>query len=163
MYTLEQKIDICLRYIATDSAVSKRSLRAMAAEALQSGKTAVHNTPDTDTVLLDLLKEIGISPHLTGHRMLVHSISMVIAEPDRLKNMGKLSTDVGDKFEVSGNHVEGAIRKAIKSAFDKNDIGHLRTIFGGTINVRKGVPLPREFIVICANEVLRRTGKPIII
>ena len=163
MYTLEQKLDIVLRYIATNSEVEKRSLKSMAMEALQSGKTAVHNTPDTDTALLDLLREIGISPHLSGHRMVVHAVSLVIAEPTRLNRMTKLYEDIGNIVGVTQRQVEKAIRTAIMSAFNKNEIGHMRAIFGNTIDIRKGTPMARELIVACANEVLRRTGKPIIL
>lgn len=161
-YTLEQKIDIVLRYIATDRDTEKSRLKVMAAEALQSGKTAVHNTPDIDTAILDLLREVGISAHLNGHRALVHAISLVISDPTRIRKACGLYSDVGKIVGTNSSQVEKTMRTAIESAFNKNSHGHMREVFGYTVDIAKGRPRNREFIIICVNEVLRRTGKPVI-
>lgn len=163
VYTLEQKVDIILRYITSDNPVEIDRLTAMAAEALQSGKTSVYNTPDTDTAILELLKEVGISERLSGHLGLLYAISLVISDKSYAWNMGKLYAAVGEARGTTGERVSRVIRGAIESAFNKNGPGHMREIFGNTIHCDKGKPLNQEFIVTCANEVLRRTGKPIIV
>ena len=162
MYTLEEKVDLVLRYIATDNSTEKGRLQAMAAKMLQADKVVIHSTPDADNVILDLLREIGISAHYNGHCALAHAISLVIDDPSRIRKACVLYADVGKHIGVRSSQVEKTMRTAIESAFNKNTHEHMQKVFGHTIDIAKGRPRNREFIIACANEVLRRTGKPVI-
>lgn len=153
--TLEQKNDICLRYIAARDAVRLNEIRDEAINALHSEATHSRNTT-TDDAIDDLLKELGVPSNIWGHRYLHHAIRLCKEEPTYIDQITKrLYPTVAKANNTTPNRAERAIRHSIESAFLHGDPEAQYKVFGNTI-AATGRPTNSAFITACAQEVKRR-------
>ena len=161
MFTVEQKVDLILRYIATSDKKQKTELKQAVVDALENGtRHEVNTSIAIDNATVDLLKKIGVPPHLKGHPAIIHAVRLVITDRGYIDMITKrLYPDVAKLVGSTPSRVERSIRHAIECAFDRGDAGSLYRIFGNFVNNNKGKPTNSEFIVFCANEVsLRLNG-----
>lgn len=157
MVTLENKIDIILRYIATDDETLKAQLREEASNALLTDTTPAHISPDIDDVIEDLLKEIGIPCHLKGHEHLCCAIKLCYSDKKYIEQITKeLYPTVSVRCDTTSTRVERAIRHAIECVWNTRDIDNATVIFGNTLAINKGKPTNGEFLSACTKEVKRR-------
>lgn len=161
MVTLEQKIDIILRYIATEDETELVSLKEAAFAALQSDVpyTPAHDDHEDilDNIIEDLLKEIGIPCHLKGHAHLCCALKLCYSDKEYIDAMTKLMYPVvAAHCDTTATRVERAIRHAIECVWNSRDIENAMAIFGNTISIDKGKPTNSEFIAACAATVKRR-------
>lgn len=153
-YTLEQKVDICLRYITSNNIKDIAALRRLALEALQSD-TAVN----TDDMIEDLLIEIGMPPHLIGYDCVYHALRMIISDSKYLDDItNNLYTEVAKQIKPGYTKyaVERNIRKAVEETFNRGDLDRIRELFGGTVHVNKGKLTNHEFLYFSSRELRRR-------
>lgn len=158
MYTLEQKVDIVLRYITTNDLEELGRLHDMAEEALaQSSNHIVEQTEMTE-IIAEMLKEIGIPRHYTGHKFLIHAINLASQDNTYLdRNVTKkLYPKVAATFNTTPSAVERNMRTAINYVFLCGDSEIIEEYFGNTIPLDKGHVTNNEFIAVCADEARRK-------
>jgi hypothetical protein len=156
-YTLEQKVDICLRYIASNNMRDVAELRRRAIEALQSETVA--QPINYGYMVADLMKEIGVPPHLRGYDCIYHALCIILSNREYLVDItDNLYVAVADRIKpgYTKHTVERNIRKAIEATFNRGDPDHIQALFGGTVNINKGKLTNLEFLTFCERELSRR-------
>ena len=156
-YTLEQKVDICLRYITANNMRDIAELRRRALEALQSETIA--QPVNYGYMVADLMREIGVPPHLRGYDCVYNALCLILSDCEYLKDItDNLYVEVAKqtKPECTKYAVERNIRKAVEETFNRGDPDRIRELFGGTVNVNKGKLTNLEFLVFCERELRRR-------
>ena len=119
-------------------------------------------TVDVETLVTEMIHEIGIPAHIKGYQYLRHSIMMVMENLDVINSITKkLYPTVAEDFHTTSSRVERAIRHAIEVAWDRGDTETLNSIFGYTIATSKGKPTNSEFIAMVADKLrlkIKRTA-----
>lgn len=109
---------------------------------------------DTETMVTEIIHEIGIPAHIKGYQYLRHSIMLVIDNLDVINSITKkLYPTVANDFNTTASRVERAIRHAIEVAWDRGDTDVLNSIFGYTVANSKGKPTNSEFIAMIADKL----------
>lgn len=109
---------------------------------------------DTETMVTEIIHEIGIPAHIKGYQYLRHSIMLVIDNLDVINSITKkLYPTVASDFNTTASRVERAIRHAIEVAWDRGDPEVLNSIFGYTVTNTKGKPTNSEFIAMIADKL----------
>ena len=122
-------------------------------------KFSVQEGFDVETMVTEIIHEIGIPAHIKGYQYLRHAIMLVIDNMDIINSITKtLYPTVAQDFKTTPSRVERAIRHAIEVAWDRGDTEILDSIFGYTIATSKGKPTNSEFIAMIADN-LRLTNK----
>lgn len=150
--TLEDKVDICLEFIATTDMKRLPELKALAKEALR--------TPtrwSKQAHIRRLLNELEVPVHLTGYHILAEAIELVVDDNSYLSRIkSRLYPVLGDMRCVSSEAVGHCIEYAIEKTFDYGNADNLNKLFAGVPRgVHDTVP-PKKFIRRCAEEVKRR-------
>jgi Response regulator containing a CheY-like receiver domain and an HTH DNA-binding domain len=110
--------------------------------------------PETslESVVTEVLHEIGVPAHIKGYQYLREAIIMTINDMDTINSVTKiLYPEVARKFSTTPSRVERAIRHAIEVAWDRGDIETLQKFFGYTVSNVKGKPTNSEFIAMIAD------------
>ncbi len=123
--------------------------------AIGNGKRfEICENPDVETMVTEMIHEIGIPAHIKGYQYLRHAIMLVIDNLDMINSITKtLYPTVAEDFRTTSSRVERAIRHAIEVAWDRGDPDVLSSIFGYTIATSKGKPTNSEFIAMIADRL----------
>jgi two-component system response regulator (stage 0 sporulation protein A) len=157
MFTLEQKVDLILRYIATNDRGNQADLKKAIVKALQGNVIVTEKEPDIDELIFGLLREVGMPENLLGYRYIRYAIQLCYDDPEYINKMtSRLYPDVAKAFGTTSSRAERAIRHAIEVIFDRGDLEHIARIFGNTISVNKGKLANGEFLAGATNEIRRR-------
>ncbi len=117
-------------------------------------KYEICENPDVETMVTEMIHEIGIPAHIKGYQYLRHAIMLVIENLDVINSITKtLYPTVAEDFHTTSSRVERAIRHAIEVAWDRGDTEVLNSIFGYTIATSKGKPTNSEFIAMIADRL----------
>lgn len=117
-------------------------------------KLRAEGSRDVESMVTEIIHEIGIPAHIKGYQYLRESIIMVIDNLDIINSITKqLYPTVASKFNTTSSRVERAIRHAIEVAWDRGDTDVLNSIFGYTIANTKGKPTNSEFIAMIADRL----------
>ncbi|MBR5615064.1 MAG: sporulation transcription factor Spo0A [Clostridia bacterium] len=109
---------------------------------------------DVETMVTEIIHEIGIPAHIKGYQYLRYAIMLVIENLDVINSITKtLYPTVAQEFRTTSSRVERAIRHAIEVAWDRGDPDVLSSIFGYTIATSKGKPTNSEFIAMIADKL----------
>ena len=109
---------------------------------------------DVETMVTEIIHEIGIPAHIKGYQYLRHAIMMVVKDLDIINSITKeLYPTVAKDFNTTPSRVERAIRHAIEVAWDRGDTEVLNSFFGYTIANSKGKPTNSEFIAMIADKL----------
>ncbi len=107
-----------------------------------------------ETMVTELLHEIGIPAHIKGYHYLRESIMMSIEENDILNAVTKiLYPTVAKRYQTTSSRVERAIRHAIEVAWSRGKLDTLEELFGYTVSNGKGKPTNSEFIALVADTI----------
>ncbi len=110
--------------------------------------------PDMETMVTEVIHEIGIPAHIKGYQYLRRAIMMVVDNLDVINSITKeLYPTVAKEFKTTASRVERAIRHAIEVAWDRGDTEVLNSFFGYTIANSKGKPTNSEFIAMIADRL----------
>ena len=114
--------------------------------------------PDLETMVTDIIHEIGVPAHIKGYQYLREAIILTVGDMEIINAVTKvLYPAVAKKYGTTPSRVERAIRHAIEVAWDRGDIETLQRIFGYTVSNVKGKPTNSECIAMIAdNLTLRR-------
>ncbi len=107
-----------------------------------------------ETVVTEVIHEIGVPAHIKGYQYLREAIILAINDMDVINAVTKvLYPDVAKKFGTTPSRVERAIRHAIEVAWDRGDLEVLQKFFGYTVSNIKGKPTNSEFIAMIADRL----------
>ena len=109
---------------------------------------------DLETVVTDIIHEIGVPAHIKGYQYLREAIILTIKDMDMINAVTKvLYPEVAKHFGTTPSRVERAIRHAIEVAWDRGDVETLQRFFGYTVSGIKGKPTNSEFIAMIADNL----------
>jgi two-component system response regulator (stage 0 sporulation protein A) len=157
MYTVEEKLDLVMRYTTTEDNQARSKLKRQIADALATGGSPAHKSADMHDVILDVLRDIGIQSNLLGYDYLVTAIELVYMNRTLLHAMTKkLYPEIAKMYTSTASRVERAMRHAVEVAFDYNACVNVERIFGNIVNPSTGKIANGQFIAACVMEVERR-------
>lgn len=117
-------------------------------------KSEIMSQEDLETMVTDMIHEIGIPAHIKGYHYLRDSILMAIDDMDVLNAITKvLYPTVAKKNQTTSSRVERAIRHAIEVAWSRGKLDTLEALFGYTVSTGKGKPTNSEFIALVADTI----------
>lgn len=103
----------------------------------------------------NILKELGMPCSIKGYFFVRRAIELAVEDINIVHYVTKkLYPTIAKEFDTTPNRVERAIRHAIEVCCDRGDEVKLYSIFGYTINSRKGKPTNSEFVSMIANDIL---------
>ena len=159
MFTLEQKVDLVMRYIAS-SRTQQNQLKKAIIEALnEEGGVVVpvDYSADVTKMTADILKDLGVAPHMIGYAYTLDAVRLIYGDSTYLKALTKrLYPAIAAKHNAKPYCIERAIRYSIEYMFDKGDLKNIHAIFGNTISVSKGKVTNTVFLSHITNELHRR-------
>lgn len=160
MFTLEQKVDLILRYIASSDNAQRSQLKKQVVKALTGDDPDAPTPPTVDDIIYDLFKTIGVPQHLKGYEYATRAIKLCILDPSYISRISYgLYPDIAHLYGVHWKSVEICIRRAIEITFKNGNLENVARVFGNTVNIDTGKLTSREFITACYNEVTRRMKK----
>jgi len=161
MTTLEEKIDLVLRWIMTDDSLEKMDIEMQISKILNDTSTNAQPSETETEIIKSYLLEIGIMPNLAGFRYLTRAIELYRDRRDYYREgiTSRLYPDVARWFDTTPPRVERSIRHAIETAYD-GGLGykHHAADFSSSVNFKKGKCTNSAFIAIC-DEVIERRMK----
>ena len=165
MFTLEQKINICLEYISTHDLNRLVELRKLAAEALESTDSTTNSIPnsndiptiDLEDMIDDLLKDLGAPCDLAGYDGLACCIKLVVMDKTYLTQIvDRLYFDAANRVGTTVSRLERRMRHVVERIFDCGNMYNVQSVFGNTIRSDSGKLTNSEFIAASAKEIRRR-------
>ena len=107
-----------------------------------------------ETMVTNIIHEIGVPAHIKGYQYLREAIIIAIEDMDVINAITKvLYPQVAKTFQTTPSRVERAIRHAIEVAWDRGDLDTLQRFFGYTVSNTKGKPTNSEFIALIADKL----------
>lgn len=167
MITLERKIDICLRYLASEDAVEREMLRADARAILDAEVTAYAEeaAPEPTHVLHmaeDLLTEVGVPANMNGFEYLVAILTQIVTDDIRVCRgniTSRLYPAAAERFGTNWHNVERCVRNAVDYVFLNTAPDVLTHWFGNSVSTAKsGRATNSQFIAALAIALRRRVG-----
>ncbi len=146
-----------------DTEYLKSRIRRLASEkaAPSIKKELSENDPELESVVTEIIHEIGIPAHIKGYQYLREAIIRTVENMDIINAVTKvLYPEVAEKFGTTPSRVERAIRHAIEVAWDRGNVETLQRFFGYTVSGIKGKPTNSEFIAMIADRLyLQKKGE----
>ena len=126
-------------------------------ESLRVGPKRLPDKTGIETMVTNIIHEIGVPAHIKGYQYLREAIILTIHDMDMINAVTKaLYPEVARKFGTTPSRVERAIRHAIEVAWDRGDVETLQKYFGYTVSGIKGKPTNSEFIAMIADNLSLR-------
>ena len=117
-------------------------------------KAPAKNTTSIETLVTNIIHEIGVPAHIKGYQYLREAIIIAVGDMDVINAITKvLYPQVAKTFQTTPSRVERAIRHAIEVAWDRGDLDTLQRFFGYTVSNTKGKPTNSEFIALIADKL----------
>ena len=149
MRTLEQKVDILVRYCAAESEQARRYYHADLQSILTSGERM-----DARRSIDRALSDLGIPDHLLGYAYLQAAIDLVVRQPEAAYAVtGCVYPAVAMRYSTTAQLVERAIRHAVERGWSRCDESMREMYFGGKLRPGRRKPTNAEFIARIANVV----------
>ena len=149
MRTLEQKVDILVRYCAAESEQARRYYHADLQSILTSGERM-----DARRSIDRALSDLGIPAHLLGYAYLQAAIDLVVRQPEAAYAVtGCVYPAVAMRYSTTAQLVERAIRHAVERGWSRCDESMREMYFGGKLRPGRRKPTNAEFIARIANVV----------
>ena len=115
---------------------------------------AAEPEPSLESVVTDVIHEIGVPAHIKGYQYLREAILLTIDDMDIINSVTKvLYPEVARRYSTTPSRVERAVRHAIEVAWDRGDLETLQRYFGYTVSNTKGKPTNSEFIAMIADRI----------
>ncbi len=156
MSILEMKVDALMRLCAAEKESDRRQIREEVRRLLVTRQLGKANA-DPETVIRQILLELGAPDHLLGHAYVVEAILLVVEDRTYIDSITfGLYPQLAVKFDTTAARVERAIRHMIEVTWSRADLDVLSEYFGNTVSVDKGKPTNGEFIARLSNVVKQR-------
>lgn len=153
MSHLEKQVNALMRLCTAEKEADRQKARTevMALLGSQSGST------DPETLIREILLELGAPENLLGHPFMVEAILLVVEDRTYIDNVVfGLYPQVAAHFDTTAARVERALRHLVEVIFDRGDWAVLQRYFGNTISPSRGKTTNSEFIARIANVVKQR-------
>ncbi len=112
------------------------------------------NSDNLETIITNVIHEIGVPAHIKGYNYLREAISLCIKDKEFINSITKmLYPTVARSYQTTSSRVERAIRHAIEVAWSRGREEILNSIFGYTIDTNKGKPTNGEFIAMISDSI----------
>lgn len=113
--------------------------------------------PDLEVLVTDIIRQIGIPPHIKGYQYLRSAIIICVENPELLESVTKeLYPTVAEIYGTTSSRVERAIRHAIEVAWDRGNLDNLSSCLGYNIQSR-GKPTNSELIALISDRLRLQT------
>ena len=123
-------------------------------ESLRVGPKRLPDKTGIETMVTNIIHEIGVPAHIKGYQYLREAIILAVNDMDVINAITKvLYPQVAKTFGTTPSRVERAIRHAIEVAWDRGDLDTLQRFFGYTVSNTKGKPTNSEFIALIADKL----------
>lgn len=107
-----------------------------------------------ETVITDLLHELGVPANLKGYQYLRTAILLTYHDMGLLGHITKgLYPCIAQEFETTASRVERGIRHAIEVAWNRGNMQVIHRIFRYTISAEKSKPTNSEFIAMLSDKL----------
>ena len=124
--------------------------------------TEISDSSDLETVVTDILHQIGVPAHIRGYHYLREAIIISVQNDEIISSVTKqLYPTVAKIHLTTPSRVERAIRHAIEVAWDRGDVEILNSYFGYTVHNGRGKPTNSEFIAMIADKLRLKLKKAI--
>lgn len=156
MTIMEKQVDALMR-LCTACDERTRSEAREEIRFLLQGRKPRSEAQDPETILRNILLELGAPDHLLGHPYVVQAVLLVIHDQMYIKNITfGLYPQLAARFDTTASRVERAIRHLVEVTWTRGDMAVLDRYFGNTVSAEKGKPTNGEFIARLANVVKLR-------
>ncbi len=119
-----------------------------------SEQNSVSKNNDLETIVTDIIHELGVPAHIKGYQYIRTAIMMVVENMDMLNYITKrLYPEIAKKYQTTSSRVERAIRHSIEVAWTRGHQETMDKIFGYTVHLYKGKPTNSEFIAMVADRI----------
>ncbi|MBE7002312.1 MAG: sporulation transcription factor Spo0A [Ruminococcaceae bacterium] len=136
------------------SALVERLEEIRGGESLRMTATRHTGQQNIETMVTNIIHEIGVPAHIKGYQYLREAIIIAVEDMDVINAITKiLYPQVAKTFQTTPSRVERAIRHAIEVAWDRGDLDTLQRFFGYTVSNTKGKPTNSEFIALIADKL----------
>ncbi len=136
------------------SALVERIEELRGGESLRMPVTRRTSQQSIETMVTNIIHEIGVPAHIKGYQYLREAIIIAVEDMDVINAITKiLYPQVAKTFQTTPSRVERAIRHAIEVAWDRGDLDTLQRFFGYTVSNTKGKPTNSEFIALIADKL----------
>ena len=155
MSILEMQVEALMRLCTAQDEKMKEQARAEVLHLLRGRKTVP--AADPETILRQILLELGAPDHLLGHPYVIQGVLLVIHDQMYINNITfGLYPQLAARFDTTAARVERAIRHLVEVTWSRGDVDVLMRYFGNTVSAEKGKPTNGEFIARLANVVKLR-------
>ena len=155
MSILEMQVEALMRLCTARDEETKEEARAEVLHLLRGRKAAA--VADPETILRQILLELGAPDHLLGHPYVIQGVLLVIHDQMYINNITfGLYPQLAARFDTTAARVERAIRHLVEVTWSRGDLEVLNRYFGNTVSAEKGKPTNGEFIARLANVVKLR-------
>ncbi|RNF41083.1 sporulation transcription factor Spo0A [Planococcus salinus] len=104
--------------------------------------------------ITNVVKEVGVPPHLKGYGYLKQAISLVLDNPAILNKVTKsLYPAIAGTYDTTPARVERSIRHAIEIVWTRGDIQHISKIVGYSNEHLQSKPTNSEFIAMLSDSI----------
>lgn len=108
----------------------------------------------SERVVGDVLRELGIPPHLRGYRYLKTAILLVMKNPEHAYAITKkIYPEIAQLYGTTEQKVARAMRNAIEVAWLRGDLDVQHRYFGNTVSSEKGRPTNVEFLAVVSEWI----------
>ena len=136
------------------AALVERMEEIRGGESLRVGPKRLPDKTGIETMVTNIIHEIGVPAHIKGYQYLREAIILAVNDMDVINAITKvLYPQVAKTFGTTPSRVERAIRHAIEVAWDRGDLDTLQRFFGYTVSNTKGKPTNSEFIALIADKL----------
>lgn len=117
----------------------------------------MYSVAEVQYAVTDIIREIGIPPHLTGYDYLKKGIIESVLQTKYTHSITtKLYPRLASEYGTTPQRVERSIRHAIEATWNRGDINVLEKLFGYTVKDDRGRPTNSEFIARVVDLVMLR-------
>ena len=102
-----------------------------------------------------LLKDLGVTPGLSGYQHLRYAIGITMDDMSLVHNVTtRLYPMIAEHFNTTASRTERCIRHAVETAWNRGNLTTQGKIFGYTVDYDRGKPTNTEFIATVADHLL---------
>lgn len=155
MTILEMQVEALMRLCTACDEEARMEAKQEIRHLLKGRKPAAE--PDPETILRQILLELGAPDHLLGHSYVVQAVLLVLHDRMYINNITfGLYPQLAARFDTTASRVERAIRHLVEVTWDRGDLDVLMRYFGNTVSPEKGKPTNGEFIARLSNVVKQK-------
>ena len=112
---------------------------------------------DLESIVTNILLEIGVPPHISGYSYLREAIILTVNDGEIMRAVTKvLYPTVAKRCHSTAQRVERSIRHAIKTVWEHGDPAALQKYFGQPGSCQRKKPTNSEFIARIADRLQLR-------